>query len=83
MYPDGNNKVELHSAFLIGLVNNVYEEEDFSWFAAKLLLYFRVIPFDLKLYRSSEQIIISNDYRGFVGKRFILGRFNAAVVTQD
>ncbi len=83
MYPDGDNKVELHSAFLIGLVSNVYKEEDFSWFAAKLLLYFRVIPFDLKLYRSSEQIIISNEYLGYVGLRFIIGCFNASVVSEE
>ena len=31
-----------------------------------------------------EKMIISNDYLlGFVGAQFIIGRFNAAVVTED
>jgi len=70
--------------WLIGLINDLNESEDFTFFNASSLLSFSLSPFDLQFYRSDEQIIISNDdYFGFVGKSFVLGHFNIAVVSAE
>lgn len=74
------NESMLKKVFLIGTITDVNEGEDFTTFNAKRLLSLSFRSFDREVYHSSEQIIISNDHRGYVGQRFIIGRFETYII---
>ena len=68
-----------NNAFFIGFIDDYCEEEGFSVFKAKFVLFMTINPFSINCYSSYEAIVISNDYNGYIGQKFIIGRFNAAV----
>jgi len=45
-----------------------------------LLLYVHLTPLNVDFFLNGEEIMISNEYQGYLGNRLILGLFNAAVV---
>ena len=61
--------------FLLGTITNLNVTENYKTFYAKFLLYLCFKPFTFNIYRDYEDIRISNDYFGFVGQGFIIGRF--------
>ncbi|UCF13614.1 MAG: SBBP repeat-containing protein [Thermoplasmatales archaeon] len=69
--------IEVKPTFLLGFIDNVEQGGNFTNINAKLLITARFIPFDIRVLSSSEKIIISNNYLGFVGKKFMIGRFKA------
>jgi len=69
--------INLSPVFLLGSIENVDVEGNLSLISANRLFSLRLLPFDIRIFSSGEEIVISNDYRGFVGNRFIFGRFNA------
>lgn len=73
---------EMKTFFIIGLITDMEERENYTTFKARALLYLGYQPFTFNIFRSGEEIIISNCYSGYVGFRFIIGRFNAAMIAQ-
>jgi hypothetical protein len=69
--------VNTKSTFLLGYIGDIELDQDFSIVTAKRLLAVQVKPFDVKIFSSDEVIVISNDHHGFVGEKFIFGRFKA------
>ena len=61
--------------FLLGTITNLNVTENYKTFYANFLLYLCFKPFTFNIYRDYEEIMISNDYFGFVGQGFIIGRF--------
>lgn len=72
----------LKPVLLIGLINSSIPDGDFTWLIPEKMLFLRVNPFAFKVYSPKELVIISNDYKGFVGRRFIIGLFNAVVPSE-
>ncbi len=68
------------TAFLIGLISNFNSSGDFITCNAGMLLYVGLKPFDIKFYSSSETIIVSKDYLGYIGSLFVIGFFKSAVI---
>ncbi|MHA1485386.1 MAG: FG-GAP repeat protein, partial [Candidatus Thorarchaeota archaeon] len=62
--------------FLLGTITNLNVTENYKTFNAKFLLHLSFKPFTFNIYRDYEEIMISNDYFGFVGQGFIIGRFH-------
>jgi hypothetical protein len=64
---------------MFGLISEKNETEDFISCNAKFLI---ILPSSLRLYRSGENIMISkSSMAGFVGNRFVFGKFNAVILT--
>ena len=68
--------------FLLGTITNLNVTENYKTFYAKFLLYLCFKPFTFNIYRDYEEIMISNDYFGFVGQGFIIGRFHTDVISE-
>jgi len=75
--PEDGGGIVVKPTFLLGTIKSVEQDNNFINITAKLLFSFRFIPLGLRILSSGHQIIISNDYLGFVGERFIVGRFKA------
>ena len=71
---------EIEPSYIFGLIEDKEKKLDYTTFKSKGLIYFDFKPFSIKYYASDEDIIISNCYTGFVGSRFIIGRFNASLI---
>jgi len=86
IYDDESNWSELFTvsilqrALLIGLIHNVNILGDYIEFVPILVLAIWLSPFNINNY-SYGLMMISKNYSGFVGKLFIIGMFDAAVVT--
>jgi len=63
------------SVFLLGTITNLNVTENYKTFHVNFLLYLCFKPFTFNIYSDYEEIMISNDYFGFVGQGFIIGRF--------
>ncbi len=66
---------EVKPTFLLGFIENIEQEDNFSIVAVKFLLTARFIPFDIRFLSSGKNIVISNEYIGFVGSSYMVGRF--------
>ena len=64
------------SVFFIGSIRNVNKTGDYITFEPKLVLGFWSQPFKVNIY-TSGLMLVSKDSSGFVGDRFIFGRFYA------
>jgi hypothetical protein len=74
---------ELYRALLIGLITNVDGlNGSIVSFKAKILLFIRFKPFSFNLLSSNEQIFTSRGLIGYIGKKFIIGVFNATVLLE-
>jgi len=76
-FPEGDGGIVVEPVFLFGFIGNVEQESDYTYITIRLVLSVRLIPFDVRVLSSGEEIVISNDYLGFVGSRFMIGRFKA------
>jgi hypothetical protein len=76
-FPEEGGGVSLNSTCLFGLIDLINKGKDYSFMTANHLLYGQFIPFDMQIMSSDEVIIVSNDYFGYIGKYFIMGRFKA------
>lgn len=73
------NIFTLTRSTMFGLISEKNETEDYISCNAKFLV---ILPSTLRLYRSDESIMISKSaMAGFVGERFVFGKFNAVVLT--
>ncbi|MBN1860909.1 MAG: carboxypeptidase regulatory-like domain-containing protein [Candidatus Thermoplasmatota archaeon] len=73
------NIFTLTRSTMFGLIREKNETEDYISCNAKFLV---ILPSTLRLYRSDESIMISKSAMvGFVGERFVFGKFNAVVLT--
>jgi len=70
-------EILLQPTFLIGLINTTEVDGNMSYITIEHVLSVRFFPFDIRVLSSGEEIVISNDYIGYVGSRFIIGRFKA------
>ena len=71
---------EMKTSIIIGLMTDKEKRENYTSIKARVLLFLVFKPFTFNFYRCGEEIIISNNYIGYIGPRFIIGRFNAAIV---
>ena len=74
-FPEEGGGISLNSTCLFGFINLINKGKDYSFMTAKHLLYGQLIPYDIQVMSSDEVIIVSNDYFGYIGKYFIIGRF--------
>ncbi len=72
----------LQRAFLIGFIHDVYDSSEYLTFDPTLVLAFWFSPFGFAKY-SFGLMMISKNTSGFVGESFIIGMFDAAVVTNS
>ncbi|UCH71564.1 MAG: PQQ-binding-like beta-propeller repeat protein [Thermoplasmatales archaeon] len=72
-------EINVKPTFLFGSIINVEKDGDYSFIIVNKLLSIRLLPLDISLFASGEEIVISNDYFGFVGSSFMIGRFKADV----
>jgi len=79
---DGTFSLNYPSAILIGRISNLNESENYVTFNANLLFWLSFKPFSFKVYSSNEVIEVSKLYKGRLAEPFILGRFNAVVVSE-
>ena len=70
-------EINVKPTFLIGSIINVEPDGDYSFITVNKVLSIRLLPPKIRLLSYGEEIVISNDYKGFVGSRFIIGRFKA------
>jgi len=86
IYDDESNWSEqftvsiLQRALLIGVIHNVITSGDYTTFGPIRVLALWLSPFSFNSY-SYGLMMISKNTSGFVGKLFIIGMFDAAVVT--
>ncbi len=67
-------------AFLIGLIKNLEIGEDTITSNAKIVLSIGFKQFRINIYKSNEKIIVSQDMKGFIGPRYIIGFFTSTVI---
>jgi len=72
--------VSVKPTLLLGSIKNVEKDINFSIVKVKSLLIVRLIPFNLRVLSSGKNIVISNDYFGFVGSYFMIGKFETDFV---
>jgi hypothetical protein len=70
----------LQRAFLLGLIHDVYPSGEYITFGPTRVLALWLSPFYVAKY-SFGLMMISKNTAGFVGKSFIIGMFDAAVMT--
>jgi subtilisin family serine protease len=68
------------NAFIVGKITNLDIGENTITFNAKRVLCIWSNPFEISFYKSNEKFIVSNEYTGYIGSRFINGCFTATVV---
>jgi outer membrane protein assembly factor BamB len=71
--------ITVKPTFIIGSINNVDQEGIYTLITVKKAICFRLLPPNIRVLSSDEEIIISDDYLGFIGKRFMVGRFKADI----
>jgi hypothetical protein len=74
----------LSRAFLVGLIIDVYDSNgSIISIKPKIILYIGFNPFSFNVLSSNEKIFVSSkSYIGYIGTQFIIGVFNAAVVSE-
>jgi hypothetical protein len=77
------NESQLKKTWMVGLINNVTQNEEFTYFNANQMWSVSFNPFNFTRYQSHELLLTSNDYLGKIGSRFIIGRFNALVLSAE
>jgi hypothetical protein len=70
-------EINVKPTFLFGSIKSVEQEEDYSFITVNKVLSFQLLPPKIRILSFDEEIVISNDYKGFLGSRFIVGRFEA------
>lgn len=67
-------------AFIIGKLDGKEEGNDTSKISVYSITYITKNPFSIKRYNSGEIIVISNDYKGILSNKFILGKFKTGYI---
>lgn len=78
-FPEDGGGIIVKPTYLFGSIDSVKQEGNFTFIRVNKLLSIRLLPPDIRLLSSDEEIIISDNYLGFVGKRFMMGRFKADI----
>jgi len=69
------SEISLKPMFLFGRINTTFVDGNISFISLKRGLSVQFSPFDMQVLSPGTDIVISNEYQGFVGSRFIFGRF--------
>jgi hypothetical protein len=73
----------LRSTFIVGFISSYqYAGGSDLYIKAKLLLYIDIDPLTITLLSSNEKILLSKQYVGYVGAKFIIGLFNGVVLSE-
>ncbi|VVB62048.1 Uncharacterised protein [uncultured archaeon] len=73
----------LSSAFLVGIISDTNDSRpSVISIKAELVIYIRINPFSFNILSPNEKIFVSKDYKGYLGTKFIIGTFNAAVLSE-
>ena len=75
-FTTGEYSPPLENIFIVGLIDSKVTEGDYIRLSGKLIY----SNFSSVQFLSGEEVIISKDYLGYVGPRFIIGFFKAAIV---
>lgn len=76
-FPEDGGGIIVKPMFLLGFIESVKQEGNYTFIIVNKVLSIRLLPPNIRLFSSGEEIIISNDYLGFIGKQFMIGRFKA------
>ncbi len=71
----------LYNLFLIGGITNETSDNSTITFNAKSLIVWEKNDSMFVKLKSGEQIVVLDDYQGFLGERFVIGKFNGYVVS--
>jgi len=69
----------LKTTFIIGRITDLNENNDFFTFKADKILYIQLFPFRINIYKSGEQITITNRYLGILNQKIIFGFFRVPI----
>ncbi|MEF8848372.1 MAG: PKD domain-containing protein, partial [Candidatus Thermoplasmatota archaeon] len=72
---------EWNEAFMIGTAQKTHETNNTIELNAVSVFYLSFDPFEFNKYSSGEKIIISKDDGGFIGKNFVIGKFQTGKIT--
>jgi hypothetical protein len=67
-----NQPAWVSNVLIFGLISNLTTSDNIITFDAIFVVTVIITPFNFTMYRSGERLTIADDYRGFVGARFIL-----------
>lgn len=70
-----NSRPTPHNLFLLGRITNKTSDNSTITFNAKSLIVWDKNESIIMKLKSGEQIVVLKDYRGFIGKRFVIGKF--------
>ena len=73
----------LSNAFLIGMISDANDSSgSVISIKTKVVLYIGFNPFSFNVLSSNEKIFVSKNYAGYISTKFIIGVFNAAVLSE-
>ncbi|MCX6671944.1 MAG: PKD domain-containing protein, partial [Euryarchaeota archaeon] len=75
------NTSNLKRTWFVGFISNPIKSEDLTCFNATHVLSISMKPFKISRYTTEEKIVVSNNYLGRIGSRFIIGRFEALLLS--
>ena len=75
--------IPLHTVFLAGFITDKNDTDEYVTFKAVFLIYYDLGTHEIKILHDGEQIMVSKNYTGFSGAHFILGVFQAAILSEQ
>jgi hypothetical protein len=70
-----------YSLFLMGRITNKTSDNSTITFNAKSLIVWDKNDSTFMKLKSGEQVVVFNDHKGFLGERFVIGKFNGYVAS--
>ena len=74
-----NIEYEFTTAILLGKIHNLTTQDNIMVFNADLILGIHFSPFSIHILNSDEEIVVNENYKGFIGKKFIFSVCQAAI----
>ena len=71
-------EISVKTTYLFGSIKNVEQDGNYSFITVNKVLSIRFLPPSIRLL-SDEEIVITDDYLGYMGDKFIFGRFKADI----
>jgi hypothetical protein len=73
----------LRSTFLVGMISDENNSNESTInFKAKFVFSIEFNPFSFNILSSNEKILISDEYIGYMGTKFMIGVFNGVVLSE-
>jgi len=74
-----DDAIPTKSIFLIGLISNILNHQDYITCNAKMVFYIQMDNFKINIYDSNEELYLKKDYQGYIGSGIIIGLFKGNI----